>query len=107
MGKKIRRRSTGFKRSAIEIACNGKEAFRLEEPAARDLRQPARTERRRKASPGRLDRAGVIDGPVAFAAARIVVSRQRGDPFEQGRLSGPVLSHDDGNRPDEGKREVG
>src|SRR6266851_6716189 len=49
----------------------------------------------------------MIDGPVAFAATCIVVARHCGDPFKKGRLSCPVLSHDDCNWPFEGKLELG
>src|SRR5207244_2665638 len=84
MGQEVRRRGSSFNGGSIEIARDSKEAFGLEEPPARDLRQPAGAKRHRQPSSAGLERGGMIDGHVAFAAAGIVVACHRCDPFKQG-----------------------
>ena len=49
----------------------------------------------------------MIDGPVAFAAAGIVIAAHRRDAFEKRRFAGPVLADDDGDGEIEGERELG
>ena len=82
----------------VEIARHGEKTFGAEEPAVGDFRQPAGAHRLRQLFARFLDRLRVIDRPIAFAAARPVVPRQRGDAFEQGRFSGAVLAGNDGDR---------
>src|ERR1700722_4882307 len=83
----------------VEIPRDGKEALGPEEPAVGDLRQPTGAKRLRKRPTHGLGRVGVIDRPVALAAASLVVPRHYRDALQQGRLPRPVLADDDGDRP--------
>jgi hypothetical protein len=106
MGEKIRRRAAeGFARGLVEIARDREETFRPEEPTLCDLRQPACAQRLRELLAHRLEGAGVIDRPVALAAACLVIAGEHGHPFEQRRFAGAVLPDNDRDRAIELKLE--
>src|ERR1700730_16456322 len=99
MRKEVRATLPDVQRGLIEIPSDRKETLGPEEPAVRYLRQPARAKRARKLAAHHLDRIGMIDRPVALAAAGFVISGEYGDPFQQSGFAGPVFTDDDRDRP--------
>src|SRR5262249_50840295 len=62
------------------------------------LRQPVRPQRIREATDARLDRTRVVDGPMALAAAGVVIAGERRDPLQNGGFPGAVVADDDRDR---------
>src|SRR5262245_60353047 len=93
-----RRPTERFLGCLIEVARDGEKALGSEEPAVRQLRQPARAKRGGEPATHGLDRARVIDRPVTLAAAGLVLADERGDAFEQRRFPAAVLADDDRDR---------
>ncbi len=81
----------------VEISRDREEALGAEEPAVGDFRQPARAQRLRKFSARLLDRIGMIDRPIALAAAGFVVAGEHRDALQQRRFPGAVFADDDGD----------
>src|SRR4029453_13136872 len=75
----------------------GKEALGAKEPTLGDFWKPGCTQRFRKLSTHGLARIGMIDRPVALAAAGLVITGQNGDALEQGGFAGAVFTGNDGN----------
>src|SRR6185437_9081143 len=96
----------GCTADGVKISRDREKTFRAEEPALGDLWQPARAQRLRQFATLHLDRAGVIDRHIALAAARSVITGERGDAFQQRRLPGAVLADDDGDGALEAKLEI-
>lgn len=82
----------------IEIAGNSPEGFSAEEPAGGHLGQPGRAQMLRQFRSRRVDRARMVDGPIALAATGLVITGNSGDRFDQGGLAGAILAQDDGHR---------
>ena len=112
VGEKVGRRRAALRvavvveRDLVQVARHREEAFGSKEPAIGDLRQPARAQCLRQPPAHGLDGGGVIDRHVALAAAGFVVAGERGDPFQERRLAGAVLAHDDGDGAVEAELEV-
>jgi hypothetical protein len=90
----------------IQIARDGEETFRAEEPSIGDFGQPARTQRLRKISARGLDGVGMIDRPIALAAPGFVISRKHSYPLKQRGFAGAVFTDNDRDRPVETQLEV-
>jgi hypothetical protein len=83
---------------SVEITRDREKCLRAEEPALRDLRQPAAAQGSRQLAARFLDSLGVIDGPIALAAARLVVTGKRSNSLQQRGFPGAILADDDGDR---------
>src|SRR5262249_58556960 len=78
----------------VEIARHREEAFGAEEPAGGDFGHPRRAQSLGEPTPHCLDGAGMVDRPVALAAACVVIAGQRRDALEECGLAGAVLTDD-------------
>src|ERR1700749_2117501 len=87
----------GWTADGVKISRDREKTLRAEEPALGDPWQPARAQRVRQFSAHHFERVGMIDSPVALAAAGAVIARERGDALEQRRFAGAVLADDDGD----------
>ena len=91
MREEIRRGGADIKGRGIEVARDRKETFRAKEPATGDFRQPGGAQRARELSPHRLERARMIDGPIALPPASLVIACQCRNAFQQRRFSSAVF----------------
>src|ERR1700682_6020163 len=92
--------------TASRYLATEKKGLGPEEPAIGNLRQPARTQCLRKLAAHHLGRLGMVDRPVALAAAGVVIAGEHRDPLEQGGFAAAVFTDDDGDRPVETQLEV-
>ena len=82
-GQEVRWGPARVQRRLIEIAGDRVERFGAEEPAGGDLRQPVRTQRISQRRAALVDGAGMVDRPVALAAAGLVIASQRADRLKK------------------------
>src|ERR1700753_4306755 len=90
----------------VEIPRNREKAFCAEEPPVGDLGKPAGAKRSRQPPTPLRHRIGVINRPIAFAAAGLVIAGQNGNALQQGGLAGTIFADNDGDRPGETQLKI-
>ena len=93
MREEVRRGAPDF----VEISRDGKETLRPKEPAVGDFWQPTRAKRGRQLTARDLARGGMVDRPVALAAAGLVISGKHCDTLQQRRFAHAVFADDNGD----------